>query len=200
VRIYSKLLLSVLLVIGSACTKEQPSQGPVEPELIRTSTIKDIMDSMIDPSGDFIFEAVQEISDEQGYRQIAPQTDEEWQEVTRRGTILLEAPNLLVMSGRKVALPGEKSANPEIELQPEEIQKLIDGDRTSFINRARTLQDAAMMVVKAAEVKDKDALFAAAEKIDHACENCHLQYWYPNDQRAKEAAAAAEAAEAAGKK
>ena len=27
------------------------------------------------------------------------------------------------------------------------------------------------------------------QKIDHACENCHLQYWYPNDERAKAAAA-----------
>ena len=32
--------------------------------------------------------------------------------------------------------------------------------------------------------QDKDALFHAIEKVDKACENCHLHYWYPNDKRA----------------
>jgi hypothetical protein len=45
----------------------------------------------------------------------------------------------------------------------------------------------------AADAKDKNALFDALQKIDHTCENCHLQYWYPNDERAKAAAAAEEA-------
>jgi hypothetical protein len=146
------------------------------------------MDSMVDPSGDFMFESVQEISDEKGIREKAPQTDEEWEEVRRRVFVLLEAPNLLTMEGRKVAQPGEKSKNPQVELQPEEIQKLIDGDRTSFIRRARRLQDAAALSLQAVQAKDKDALLQAIDKIDKACENCHLHYWYPNDKRAQQAA------------
>lgn len=97
------------------------------------------------------------------------------------------------MPGRKVAQPGEKSKNPAVELSPEQIQPLIDADRLSFIKRASVLQDAAMAVLKAADAKDKKALFDALQKVDHACENCHLQYWYPNDERAKAAAAAEEA-------
>jgi hypothetical protein len=185
------LVLAASLALTAACSSPQPASQPNEPELLKTTTIKDIMDSMIDPSGDFVFESVQQISDEQGIREIAPRTDEEWQEVKRRGMILMEAPNLLVMPGRKVAQSGEKAENPEVELAPEEIQKLIDSDRPAFINRARTLQDAALQVIQATDAKDKDALFKAAEKIDEACENCHLQYWYPNDQAAQEAAAAA---------
>jgi hypothetical protein len=146
------------------------------------------MDSMVDPSGDFMFESVAEIADEHGVRQKAPQTEEEWEEVRRRSLVLLEAPNLLTMEGRKVAQPGEKSKNPQVELQPEEIQKLIDGDRPSFIRRARRLQDAAAAALKAVDAKDKAALFHAIEGIDKACENCHLHYWYPNDTRAQEAA------------
>jgi hypothetical protein len=44
------------------------------------------------------------------------------------------------------------------------------------------------MAMKAADVKDKDALLKAIDGIDKACENCHLHYWYPNDKRAQEAA------------
>ena len=121
--------------VASACSKAPASS----PELLRPATIKDIMDSMVDPSGDFMFESVQEIADEKGIREKAPQTDEEWEQVRHHVFILLEAPNLLTMEGRMVAQPGQKSKNPKVELQPEEIQKLIDSDRRSFFRRARRL-------------------------------------------------------------
>ena len=146
------------------------------------------MDSMVDPSADFLFESVVEIADEHGITEKAPKTDEEWKQVRRHALVLLEAPNLLVMEGRRVAQPHERAENPQVELQPEDIQKLVDADRPSFIRRARRLQDAAEMALKAIDRKDKTALFHAIESVDRACENCHLRYWYPNDQRARQAA------------
>jgi cytochrome c556 len=180
----SGIPITIVLLIFAGCTKSTPPT----PDLLRTATIKDIMDSMVDPSGDFMFESVAEIADERGVTQKAPKTDEEWEEVRHRTLVLLEAPNLLTMEGRKVAQPHERSKNPQVELQPEDIQKLIDGDRPSFVRRARKLQDAAAAALKAIDAKDKDALFHAIESIDKACENCHLHYWYPNDQRAQQAA------------
>lgn len=173
-----------LLALLSACS----GSTPAPPDLLQTATIKDIMDSMVDPSGDFIFESVVQIADENGVREEAPQTDEEWDEVRHHALVLLEAPNLLAMEGRKVALPHEKAENPQVELEPAQIQKLIDDDRAAFVRRARRLQDAAAEVLKAVEVKDKDVLFHAIENVDKACENCHLHYWYPNDERARQAA------------
>ena len=181
---FAWIVLGSLVLAGSACTGTQSSA----PELLQTATIKDIMDSMVDPSGDFVFESIAEIADESGITHKEPRTDEEWKEVRRHALVLLESANLLTMEGRKVANPGEKSENPQVELQPEEIQKLIDSDRPSFVRRARRLQDAAAMALKAIDVKDRDALFHSIESIDHACENCHLHYWYPNDKRAHEAA------------
>ena len=181
---FAWIVLGSLVLTGSACTRTQSSA----PELLQTATIKDIMDSMIDPSGDFVFESIAEIADERGITHKEPRTDEEWKEVRRHALVLLESANLLTMEGRKVASPGEKAENPQVELQPEEIQKLIDSDRPSFIRRARRLQDAAAMALKAIDAKDRDALFHSIESIDHACENCHLHYWYPNDKRAHEAA------------
>ena len=159
------------------------------------------MDSMVDPSGDFVFGAVEVVSDEHGVRRIAPQDNaftldtagldaaynqNNWQAVRLRLIVLLEAPNLLVMPGRKVAPPNVTSQNPQIELQPWQIQKLIDGDRSAFIRRARRLQDAAEVALKAVDEKNTDALFQAEAGIDKACEDCHLNYWYPNDKRAQQ--------------
>ena len=183
-RIYYWVLIASSLV--TACTKAPPPAQA--PDLLRLATIKDIMDSMVNPSGDFVFESVQEIADEHGITEKAPKTDAEWESVRRHLFVLLEAPNLLTMEGRQVARPEDRSRNPEVENQPEEVQKLVDADRQSFIRRARRLQDAAALALKAVDAKDKNALFHAIEGIDKACENCHLHYWYPNDKRAREAA------------
>jgi hypothetical protein len=177
-----------LLIAGvAACTFGCAGPQPAEPALQSTATIKDIMDAMVDPSADFLFDSVATIADENGITEKAPRTDEEWAEVRRHAIQLVEAPTLLIMKGRRVAAPGESSKNPEIELQPDQIQARIDADRQRFIEGARILQDAALTALEASQARSKDALFKAAERIDKACENCHLYYWYPNDKRAQEA-------------
>jgi hypothetical protein len=152
------------------------------------ATIKDIMHSMVNPSGEFLFKSVQEIADEHGTREKAPQTDADWEDVRNHLSVLLDAPNLLTTEGRMAARPKDRSSNPQVENEPEEVQKLLDADRQGFVRRARRLHDAAAVAMKAVDAKDKDALFHALDGIDKACESCHLHYWYPNDKRAQEAA------------
>ena len=38
-----------------------------------------------------------------------------------------------------------------------------------------------MLAAKAADAKDADKIFEVGETIEHACENCHKTYWYPNE-------------------
>ncbi|SRR5579875_283919 len=188
------IAITSLSFAAAGCRKAQP-------QFLHPATIKDIMDSMVAPSGNFVFSAVEVVSDEHGIREIAPKdttfvedvadtspayNEDNWQALRLRLMVLLEAPNLLVMPGRKVAPPNVTSQNPEIELQPWQIQKLIDNDRPSFIRRARRLQDAAEVALKAVDEKNTDALFQAEATLDDACEGCHLHYWYPNDKRAQE--------------
>jgi hypothetical protein len=178
-------------VIAALCAAAGCGQpAPRTPELATTASIKDVMDAMIDPSADYLFETIVEIVDEKGIIDKTPKTDAEWKEVRRRALLLAEAPNLLVMPGRPVARPGEKAEYPEVELHPEQIQKLIDGDRDAWVRRARRLQDAATLALKAIDARDKKELFSKLTDVDKACESCHLYYWYPNDKRAREAAKA----------
>lgn len=154
------------------------------------ATIKDIMHSMVDPSGDFLFRSVQLIADERGIREKAPRTAEEWNDVRERILVLLEAPRVLTTPDRRAARPRDRSKNPQVENEPAEIQRLLDAGRSDFNRRARRLQEAAAVAMKAVEAKDKDALLRALDGIDKACESCHLRYWYPNDKRAQDAAKA----------
>ncbi|HTA70328.1 MAG TPA: DUF6644 family protein [Bryobacteraceae bacterium] len=169
-------VLSLVLWLSVVCA----ARGP--------ATIKEIMHSMVDPNGDAVFKSVRQIADAQGIREIAPQSDADWQDVRQHLLVLETAPDLLIAPGRMAAHFTDRSRNPQVEDEPEDVQKLLDADRPGFIRRARRLHDAAASAMKAVDAKDKDGLLRAIDGIDKACENCHLHYWYPNDKRAQEAA------------
>jgi hypothetical protein len=86
------------------------------------------------------------------------------------------------MPGRHVAAPGEKSETPGVELEPSEMEGLINKDRGAWVMRATKLHEAGLEAIKAIDAKDSQKVFEVGEQIEQACENCHRQYWYPNEQ------------------
>lgn len=152
------------------------------------ATIKDIMQSMVDPTGDFLFQSVQTVSNDQGVAEKAPQTSQEWAEVREHLQILINAPDALLADDRRAGRPRDRSKSPEVENEPQQVLALIAADRAGFERRAKRLATTASIAMKAVEGRDKSALVPALDAIDKACESCHLHYWYPNDKRAQEAA------------
>src|SRR5438309_777915 len=183
-RKYSLFVLICLVVLVAACSGQQAQKAAQgEAEYRTTATIKDIMDSMVDPGSDVIWDSVETIVSAKGTEEKMPRTDEEWKIVRRHAIMLLEATNLLQMPGRHVAKPGEKADDPKVELAPEEIETLINQDRASWIKFAHGLHDATLESFKAIENKDVEGLLNSGDGIDKACENCHLKYWYPNEAK-----------------
>ena len=116
-----------------------------QPEYTTTATIKDIMLGIVDPSADDVWNAVQTVVGPNGIEEHAPKTEEEWTTVRHGAIRLVEATNLLMIPGRHVAKPHEKSETPGIELEPEEMEVLINKDRPAFYKRARALHDVAAL-------------------------------------------------------
>ena len=137
---------------------------------------------IVDPAGDLVWDSVATVIDKGGIHETAPKTDEEWFKVRSGLIMLIEGSNLLMIPGRKVARPGEKSDTPGVELEPSEMDELIAKDRAAWYQRAKTLHDVAQSMLDVVEKKDAKKLFDAGEDIDRACENCHRQYWYPNEK------------------
>src|SRR5688572_2310667 len=88
-------LFIVSLAISGACRSQR--QEPAQPEYTPTATIKDIMDSITDPSADVVWNSVQTVVTASGIEETAPRTDEEWVNVRRGAIRLAEAANLLMM-------------------------------------------------------------------------------------------------------
>ena len=178
------VFLGVVVTVG-ACQKAAPSAdaapAAAQPTYAPTATIKDLMLSIVDPSADTVWLSVTTVQSSAGTVDTAPKNDEEWQKVRHGAIALAEATNLLIMPGRHVANPGEKSEAPGVELEPSEMEVLINKDRAAWEMRAHALHDAALNVVKAVDAKDSQKVFEIGEDIEVACENCHRQYWYPNE-------------------
>jgi hypothetical protein len=109
-----------------------------------------------------------------------PTTDEDWAKVRSGAITLAEASNLLMMP-RPVARPGEKSETPGIELEPSEMEALITKDRTAWYKHAADLREVSVKALKIIDARDIKGLFDVGAEVDRACENCHRQYWYPNE-------------------
>jgi hypothetical protein len=165
----------VALILGC---KAAPPPLPPAPEFRPTSPIAEGMKYMVEPSADVLWNAVATTVNEKGVDDHRPTTDEEWTEVKRSAVTLVEATNLLLID-RPAANPGEKSANPNVELEPEQIDKLRHDDPETWKKFVKGLYDAALPALNAVNKKDADGLGNAGEGIDTACENCHLHYWYP---------------------
>lgn len=167
----------------SASVVSEPAidQASVAQDYRPAATIRELMQSVVDPSADVVWNSVAVMATKQGLTKIRPQSDEEWAAVRHAAVVLMESANLLMIPGRRVAHPGERSSSPPYELEPEEIDGLIAEDRNAWDARALVLQEVLSNVIGVIDDQDADQLYELGEQIEAVCESCHRQYWYPND-------------------
>jgi hypothetical protein len=195
-----RVAVALLCYSASVASAQQspPRRPSPRPSTGRpVATVQDLMLAMVDPSSDIVFEAVSTTLSIRGEETKTPKNDHEWAVVRNNALTLLEAGNLLMMPGRRVASPAslaaadalaEQSASvaekaSAIELTPDQIEKVIASDRATWIARAHELVDAATHALRATEHKDAEALLDSGDAIDAACEHCHLKYWYPKNKK-----------------
>ena len=184
-RTSSLLALTAALIVGGGC-QAKPAP-PVESPFRATSTIREIMQSMVAPSAQGLWDSVGRISDAKGTRDLEPKTDEDWAAVRRHAVALMESTNLLLIPGRHVARAGEQTnkaedAEPGSELPPAEIEKRLTQNWAAWIAMAHNLHDSAATALKAIDKKDAAALESTGSDLDAVCETCHLTFWYPAPQ------------------
>jgi hypothetical protein len=188
-------LLFVSVLASQQCTStptatpapaSTPSAPSLESALSPTLSVKELMEHIIDPTADWVFDAVGVEVTAKGTTETKPLNDEDWLKVERGGWILAESTNLLKMPRRMV--PPEEEGKPhqpgEPELPPDQIKAKIDKDPALWYMYADGLKAAALESVKIAKARDVEALFKVGSDIDRACEQCHLEYWYPGDRAA----------------
>ena len=109
------------------------------------------MEWVIDANADVIWDSVKSISNAKGTTEIYPRTDAQWEAVRNSAATLVEAGNSLMIEGRTK-------------------------DNQQWMKFAKQLSQSAELAPKAAQDKNKDALFDAGGDIYNACKGCHDKY------------------------
>jgi hypothetical protein len=189
--------ISVALSASCACHKSEvtavptvataPAPAPVSaaapPAPFQlTASIQELMDSVIDPAADALWDSVSITQTRKGTVFHQPHSDEQWHEVRRRAIALIEGTNLLVMDGRKLVAPGSSVLDQGTSgvLSADEGQKRLDSQHATFVQFAGALRDAGTQMLAAIDKKDAVGMMNAGAAMDGVCESCHLMFWYPN--------------------
>jgi hypothetical protein len=194
---FRRLMLVAGGIFSAALLQQCASQSAPAPEPAKTAwvadvkptlTIRELMTHFIDPTADFVFDAVVYDSSTTGTNHVVPISDDDWARVERGAWQLAESANLLMIP-RKAEPPD----TPGIELRPgerapelsgAEIEAKIDADRARWNQHADALRVASLKAIEMVKARKAEAIFDAGTEIDNACESCHLEYWYPGDRAA----------------
>ena len=63
--------------------------------------------------------------------------------------------------------------------------RVIDANPAAFRARSQELVSSMDEIVAAAQSKDAAKLFEVSGSLDQVCENCHMQFWYPQQKAAR---------------
>lgn len=135
-----------MAIVFAAC-----SSAPAPPPFKPVVDNKILMQAVIDPNADIVWESVKTIVTPKGTEEFRPRTDEEWTAVRNAAIALTESGNLLMM------VPRAK-------------------DGGEWMTRAQELITTGEAAMHAAEAKNADRLFTIGGDIYDACSNCHRQY------------------------
>ena len=178
-----------LAIAVVACSSPKPpASTPLTQELLGdlkpVVSVKELMHDMIDPASDFIFNSVSIVSTKAGVVETKPKTQEDWDRIQMGAVIMAEGVYLLKIP-RPFAPPGDENnstgPDPE-ELSPAQITAKLEADPVLWNAKIEALRNVGLEVLEIVKRKDVNELWDAAENLDEACENCHVEYWYPGQK------------------
>ncbi len=188
-----------LTILCAACTSSTPpapppsNSGTAPAPLLVTQqlwgemkpvvSVKELMRNMLDPASDYIFDGVKEVTTSKGTIKIEPKTEEDWDKIRTGATTIAEGVYLLKVP-RPFAPPGDEnnSKGPDAsELSPAQILAKLQKDPVLWNAKIEALRNVGLEVLDIVKKKNTQEMGEASYNLDQACENCHLQYWYPGD-------------------
>jgi hypothetical protein len=169
---------------AAAPKNAMPNTTPLLGDMKPIVSVKELMQYMIDPASDYIFDSVKTFVQPNGkVVEVEPKTDEDWEKL-RVGAVTLAEGIYLLKVQRPFTPPGDvnNSVGPDAtELSPEQIVAKVNGDPVEWNARIEALRNVGLEVLEIVKKKNTKELWDASENLDNACESCHRSYWYPKE-------------------
>jgi hypothetical protein len=127
------------------------SAAPPPPPYRPVADVKQLMASVVEPAADVYWDAVGSIVDATGVHEFEPQSVEEWDAVRNSAYVVSESGNLLMMPSRAK-------------------------DGGEWMQLAQAMIESGQKAIRAAESRNKTAVFDAGAEVYDTCTNCHAKY------------------------
>lgn len=135
---------------SSSSTSASPNAGTPAP-VVPVATVRQLMSVIVNPAARMVFGSVGTIVTAAGVEERAPSSDADWDDVAANAAALVEAGNLMLMSGRAV-------------------------DQDGWARYCRALIDGSKSVLEATGKRNAEGVFSASEAIYDSCNGCHQTY------------------------
>jgi hypothetical protein len=142
------------VVVGAREGKRGPasaSPSAAVPALKPIATTKQIMNGIVSPTSNAIFQSVQTNVTDKGTEEIFPRNDDEWALLGAQAASLAEAGQMLMAEGRAI-------------------------DRGDWIKMSQAMVDASRQTMDAVGKKNPEGVLAAGEAVNTSCDQCHERY------------------------
>jgi cytochrome c556 len=145
-------------------------------------TIQAAMKGVIAPQAQILWDVGNEAMDDNGNPDAKRLSATQWEQLAIAGQKVKDMSLALAMADHiKVVSPGatiqgEGDPNSSSAAQ---VQGFVDANLAGFAEQSRKLAAAADDFVVAAKARDAAKLGLASGNLDQVCEDCHMQYWYP---------------------
>jgi len=174
------LVLAAALALA-ACSQEGGTSNEADREE-GTIDVHLAMKEGVDIKGEALWEIANQAIDDQGGIDAAAMSDESWTRLAEAADALADEAETIAAAKRYVLAPGGATLLDEGKpggVTKEQVRAHIAKDPAGFAAMAQSLADHARETATAARAKDAKKAGQQVIDLDHVCEGCHLEYWYP---------------------
>jgi hypothetical protein len=145
------VLVSLAGLTAPACRPADPPPPPASSPFRPVADVRLLMTTVVEPAAEVYWDAVGTIIDRNGTVEREPRNDEEWEAVRNSAYVVAESGNLMMMAGRS-------------------------RDEGDWIRFSQALVEVGRKAIRAAEARDKAAVFDVGAEVYDACTACHAKY------------------------
>jgi hypothetical protein len=170
-------MITPALIVLSACQQQVPQAA--EP------TVHDIMKNKVDANADALWDLTNPALNNDATLNPNKIDDARWSQMANRAQAVADAAGELAnLKTLKLVDPGQKIADQDLVggNAPDEVQENLNRHPDDFRQFAGALQAHMNDIVTGAKAHDANKLSPLIDQLDGVCENCHLEFWYPNQK------------------
>ena len=175
----SVVFMSAALVCTAAAHAANPAPAA-------SPNLHDLMKKIVAVQAQVIWDVGNTAQDDKGNPDASKLKPADWAKIVTAGTQVKTVAQTLAKADHVLAAaPGQKidgdGSSPDAPTT-KQVQGYVDKDPQVFRAFSQALSVSMDQIVAAAQTKNAQKLFDVSGNLDQICEDCHVKFWYPNQQ------------------